>query len=209
LPKAKQGLKRLNGRGFKIIVISNQAGVSKGIYTREALDSIIFEIDNFLAFLSIFANFIFLRLELYSDFLEISFNLLVLRFLGEISSLSVMKLPIQYALTYPERVDSQVTRADFTKLRTLSFMKPETKRFPCLELAREALERGGTYPAALNAADEEAVRYFLEGKTPFSKIPKIIERVLARHKSHRGVMSVPRVFEVDRWARMEVRKLCQ
>ncbi|MFH1996175.1 MAG: 1-deoxy-D-xylulose-5-phosphate reductoisomerase [Candidatus Omnitrophota bacterium] len=120
-----------------------------------------------------------------------------------------MRLPIQYALTYPERVDSKVARADFTELGTLSFMKPETKRFPCLELAREALKRGGTYPAALSAADEEVVRYFLEGRILFSKIPKIIERVLARHRSRQGVMSVARVLETDRWARMEVRKLCQ
>ncbi len=91
-----------------------------------------------------------------------------------------MRMPIQYALTYPERVASNEIALDWRKLKRLDFEKASTRRFPCLRLAREALRKGGALPCALNAADEVAVAAFLERKLPFSGIPEVIERVLER-----------------------------
>jgi 1-deoxy-D-xylulose-5-phosphate reductoisomerase len=91
-----------------------------------------------------------------------------------------MRMPIQYALTYPDRVASNQVALDWTKLRRLDFEKASTRRFPCLRLAREAMRKGGAYPCALNAADEVAVSAFLAGRLPFLGIPEVIERVLGR-----------------------------
>ncbi len=91
-----------------------------------------------------------------------------------------MRMPIQYALTYPERVASNQVALDWTRLKRLDFQKASTRRFPCLRLAREAMKRGGALPCALNAADEIAVAAFLERRLPFVAIPEVIERVLAR-----------------------------
>lgn len=91
-----------------------------------------------------------------------------------------MRMPIQYALTYPERVASNQVALDWTKLKRLDFAKVSTRRFPCLRLAREAMRRGGAYPCALNAADEMAVSAFLEQRLPFLGIPEVIESVLGR-----------------------------
>lgn len=92
-----------------------------------------------------------------------------------------MRVPIQYALTYPERQASKNQVAlDWSKLKRLDFEKASTRRFPCLRLAREALRKGGAFPCALNAADEIAVSAFLERKLPFLGIPEVIEGVLAR-----------------------------
>ena len=91
-----------------------------------------------------------------------------------------MRMPIQYALTYPERVASNQVALDWGKLRRLDFAKVSTRRFPCLRLAREALKKGGAWPCALNAADEVAVAAFLERRLPFPGIAEVIERVLAR-----------------------------
>src|SRR5208337_3995503 len=91
-----------------------------------------------------------------------------------------MRMPIQYALTYPERVASNQVALDWRKLRRLDFAKVSTRRFPCLRLAREAMKKGGALPCALNAADEVAVAAFLEKRLPFLGIPEVIERVLGR-----------------------------
>jgi 1-deoxy-D-xylulose-5-phosphate reductoisomerase len=91
-----------------------------------------------------------------------------------------MRMPIQYALTYPERVTSNQVALDWTKLKRLDFEKASTRRFPCLRLAREAMKNGGAFPCALNAADEVAVAAFLERRMPFLGIPEVIERVLGR-----------------------------
>jgi 1-deoxy-D-xylulose-5-phosphate reductoisomerase len=92
-----------------------------------------------------------------------------------------MRMPIQYALTYPERVASNNGMAlDWGKLKRLDFEKPSTRRFPCLKLGREAMKKGGALPCALNAADEIAVAAFLEKRLPFLGIPAVIERVLER-----------------------------
>jgi 1-deoxy-D-xylulose-5-phosphate reductoisomerase len=91
-----------------------------------------------------------------------------------------MRMPIQYALTYPERTASNEVALDWGKLRRLDFEKVSTRRFPCLRLAREALKKMGAYPCAFNAADEVAVEAFLERRIPFSGIAEVIEQVLTR-----------------------------
>ena len=91
-----------------------------------------------------------------------------------------MRMPIQYALTYPERAASKDIALDWGKLRRLDFAKVSTRRFPCLRLAREALKKRGAYPCVFNAADEVAVEAFLDRRLSFSGIAEVIERVLAR-----------------------------
>lgn len=91
-----------------------------------------------------------------------------------------MRMPIQYALTYPHRVASNQVALDWARLRRLDFERASTRRFPCLRLAREAMKKGGAWPCALNAADEIAVAAFLEQRLPFLGIPEVIERVLSR-----------------------------
>jgi len=91
-----------------------------------------------------------------------------------------MRMPIQYALTYPERVTSNQVALDWNKLKRLDFAKASTRRFPCLRLAREAMKKGGAWPCALNAADEIAVAAFLDRRLAFAGIPEVIERVLER-----------------------------
>jgi 1-deoxy-D-xylulose-5-phosphate reductoisomerase len=91
-----------------------------------------------------------------------------------------MRLPIQYALTYPERVASNQVVLNWSKLRRLDFARVSTRRFPCLRLAREAMKKGGALPCALNAADEIAVSAFLERRLPFLGIAEVIENVLGR-----------------------------
>jgi 1-deoxy-D-xylulose-5-phosphate reductoisomerase len=91
-----------------------------------------------------------------------------------------MRMPIQYALTYPERAASNGVALDWGNLRRLDFEKVSTRRFPCLRLAQEALRKMGAYPCAFNAADEIAVEAFLDRRMPFSGIAEVIERVLSR-----------------------------
>jgi 1-deoxy-D-xylulose-5-phosphate reductoisomerase len=91
-----------------------------------------------------------------------------------------MRMPIQYALTYPARAVSTQVALDWGKLKRLDFERPSTRRFPCLRFAREAMKKGGALPCALNAADEVAVAAFLEGRLPFLGIAEVVERVLSR-----------------------------
>ena len=91
-----------------------------------------------------------------------------------------MRMPIQYALTYPERVASNQVALDWSKLKRLDFERVSMRRYPCLKLAREAMKKGGALPSALNAADEIAVAAFLERRLPFLGIPEVVERVLGR-----------------------------
>ncbi|HVM76213.1 MAG TPA: 1-deoxy-D-xylulose-5-phosphate reductoisomerase [Candidatus Saccharimonadales bacterium] len=113
-----------------------------------------------------------------------------------------MRMPIQYALTYPARVPSQQVHLDWAKLKRLDFEKASTRRFPCLRLAREAMKKGGAHPAALNAADEVAVAAFLENRLPFMGIPEVVERVLER--TPRGKLnSIDDVLAADGEARRQ------
>jgi 1-deoxy-D-xylulose-5-phosphate reductoisomerase len=89
-----------------------------------------------------------------------------------------MRVPISYALSYPERVDVDVPTLDLTKVAELTFAEPDTETFPCLRLAREAGEAGGTAPCVLNAADEVAVSAFLGGRIPFTAIAEVVEQTL-------------------------------
>lgn len=120
-----------------------------------------------------------------------------------------MRIPIQYALTYPDRSRGMAGRADFLKIKKLSFEKPDLKKFPCLGLAREALKKGATYPAVLNIADEEAVRAYLEGRIKFTRIPYIIEKTLDRHRAVKAKeLSLGMIYDAQSWAREEATRLC-
>jgi len=122
-------------------------------------------------------------------------------------SLPDMRLPIQYALTYPERWEGPFrVGVDYGKLGLLDFGAVDVNRFPCLKLAVEAGEKGGTYTAVLSAADEVAVELFLTGKISFTDIATLIKRTLDRHE---GVEhpSLEQVLEADGWARETARAL--
>jgi 1-deoxy-D-xylulose-5-phosphate reductoisomerase len=114
-----------------------------------------------------------------------------------------MRIPIQYALTYPDRVavTEKGLGLDLISARRLYFGKPDTKRFPCLDLAREALAQGGIMPCVLNAADEVAVEAFLNNRLRFSAIPRLIEEVMRQMGSHWTMNSLDDVLEGDREAR--------
>ncbi len=89
-----------------------------------------------------------------------------------------MRIPIQYALTYPERIENTLESLDIAAAGVLEFFEPDFELFPCLRLAYDALKVGGTMPAVMNAADEVAVEYFLAGKIRFPRIPEIISEVM-------------------------------
>jgi 1-deoxy-D-xylulose-5-phosphate reductoisomerase len=120
-----------------------------------------------------------------------------------------MRMPIQYALTYPERVPSNGCALDWSTLRKLEFEDVPVRKFPCLQLAKEAIRQGGPLPCALNAADEIAVAAFLERKLPFLGIAAVIERVLER-MPRTAMNKIDDVLEADlearRLAREEVAK---
>ena len=117
-----------------------------------------------------------------------------------------MRLPVGYALSYPDRCNLPVPSLDLFALRPLEFHPPDPVKFPCLRLAEAALQQGRTYPAALNAANEVAVGLFLEEQIPFPDIPAVIEGVLDRHRP-RDPESLEVVLEVDRRSRLEARDL--
>jgi len=117
-----------------------------------------------------------------------------------------MRLPIQYALTFPDRMSTQLPRVDFSQIRNLGFYTPDTIKYPCLELAMAAAKLGDTYPAVLNACDEEAVKAFLGGKISFVKIAGVIEKVLHRHRAFQNP-TLSNILEADRWAREEAKRL--
>ena len=91
-----------------------------------------------------------------------------------------MRIPIQYALTWPERLPSPVNRLSLTELGTLSFYPPDEQAFPCLGLAKQAAQQGGLTPATMNGANEEAVKLFLSGRIPFLQIPQLVEAAMKR-----------------------------
>jgi len=120
-----------------------------------------------------------------------------------------MRIPIQYALTHPARARTLARRVNFVKEKTLSFFKPDTKKFPSLVLARHALRMGGTYPAVLNAADEEAVKAYLAGRIAFTGIPVLVEKALTRHRSRiTKMLGIDDVLAAERWAKEEVIRHC-
>ena len=119
-------------------------------------------------------------------------------------SVTDMRLPILYALTYPERIPSDL-RFPVMNLRQLDFAPPDMRKFRCLGLAYEAAEAGGAMPVALNAADEVAVAAFLDGRARFSDIPRVIEDVLSTTKTGK-MESIHQVLETDLEARRAARE---
>lgn len=115
-----------------------------------------------------------------------------------------MRLPIQYACSYPERWETAVPTLDLAHTGRLEFHEPALDRFPCLALAYSALRAGGTLPVVLNAANEVAVEAFLDGKLGFTAIPRVIERTMNAHEIER-VSTIDTVRRVDRWAREQAR----
>jgi 1-deoxy-D-xylulose-5-phosphate reductoisomerase len=117
-----------------------------------------------------------------------------------------MRLPIQYALFYPERPPSELPRLDFSNIGPLTFEAPDLERFPCLRLALEAGREGGTYPTVLSAADEVAVEFFLEQRIGFLDIATLVEDTLEQHQ---GIPhpSLEEILAADAWARERAAKI--
>jgi len=119
-----------------------------------------------------------------------------------------MKTPIAYALSYPERLSLELPQLDLCALGTLTFEKPDTERFSCLSLAYQALERGGTAPAVLNAANEIAVDAFLKGEIGFLEIPGVLRATLDTHQSA-PLRHIDEVLRADRWGRAAARRFIE
>ena len=118
-----------------------------------------------------------------------------------------MKMPIFYALSYPKRQISRINKLDFSKIKKFSFETPDHNKFPSLRLCYKMAEAGGTYPAVLSSANEEAVLLYLKGKIGFVDIVKLVSKVLSRHKN-KNRPSLQDILEVDRWAKEETKILC-
>ena len=114
-----------------------------------------------------------------------------------------MRLPIQYALVYPERIDTGLPRMELRDYANLTFEAPDEAKFPSLRLAREAVVAGGTVAAVMNAANEEAVALFLERRIGYLDIARRIERAMERHVS--AAPTVAAILHADEWARRYVR----
>lgn len=118
-----------------------------------------------------------------------------------------MRLPIQYALSYPERLaNRQLPRLDWSQIKELTFEQPDPDRFPCLKLAIEAGRQGGTYPAVLCAADEVAVELFLSQRIRFTDIASLVEQTLAAHQGT-ACATLEEILAADAWAREKVFEL--
>ncbi|MBN4067790.1 MAG: 1-deoxy-D-xylulose-5-phosphate reductoisomerase [Alkaliphilus sp.] len=111
-----------------------------------------------------------------------------------------MKLPIQYALTYPTREKSSIPKLKLSEIRTLTFEEPDLDRFPCLQLAYDAIKIGGTMPCVLNGANEVLVSKYLKEEISFYDIPKYVEKAMNKHSSF-DYTSLDELLEVDKWVR--------
>jgi len=116
-----------------------------------------------------------------------------------------MRIPIQYALTYPKRMDSGIKTADLCQLGQLNFHAPDWEKFPCLVLAMDAAREDGTCPCVLNAADEIAVEAFLAGRIKFSMMTQVIEKVMRTHQNIPDP-TLEDILQTDQWAREQARK---
>ena len=119
-----------------------------------------------------------------------------------------MRLPIQYAFSYPERWTAPITALDLTRAGRLEFEAPDTEAFPCLRLAYRALEAERSLPVVLNAANEIAVALFLEGRLGFCDIARVIEGTMDAHRPA-GVGTLAEVRNVDHWAREHARDIAR
>lgn len=111
-----------------------------------------------------------------------------------------MRLPIQYAITYPERYDCPAPALDFYAMKDLTFERPDPDTFLCLKAAMEAIEKGGLYPCAVNGANERAVQLFLEDKIGFADIGRVVYKTLS-HFNFQGEYTLKEVYETDKKAR--------
>ena len=117
-----------------------------------------------------------------------------------------MRLPIQYALTYPERKPSGLPRYDPVETGKLEFFRPDLETFPSLQLAYEALREEGTMTAVLNGANEAVVELFLKGAVPFNSIPLLVEKVMEKHNNHKNPC-LDDIIYWDKWSRLQVAQL--
>lgn len=115
-----------------------------------------------------------------------------------------MRIPIQYALTYPKRYESPVKELDLAEIAQLTFAKPDEDTFECLSLCRKALRLGGLYPAAANAANEAAVQLFLEGKISFLQIPELVKKAVSDFSGNKTYFSLDDVLETDAEVRAKI-----
>lgn len=121
-----------------------------------------------------------------------------------------MRLPLLYALSWPERIYTDWERLDLVKAGSLTFKDPDHQKYPCMQLAYAAGREGGAMPAVLNAANEQAVALFLEEQIGFLDIPRLIEQVCDRFTSQNTTTpTLEHILEADRWARKEVLNQCQ
>ncbi len=118
-----------------------------------------------------------------------------------------MRLPIQYALSYPERYRSMLKPLDLTNTQGLTFDKPDIDKFPSLRLAYKAAKRGGSAPCVLNSSNEMAVRAFLRGSIRFTDIPLIIEKVLSQHRRIE-FPSLEEIRKIEEWVKEKVEAFC-
>lgn len=116
-----------------------------------------------------------------------------------------MRVPIQYAFTYPQRLANSFPRLNFYQQGEISFYKPDFDRFPGLSLAIKAGKIGGTMTTVFNGANEAAVEFFLKGRIRFIDIPQIIERVMIQHQALEN-FQVSDILEIDHWARLKVKE---
>jgi 1-deoxy-D-xylulose-5-phosphate reductoisomerase len=122
-------------------------------------------------------------------------------------SLPDMKLPIQYALSYPDRLRSRYVNTKISKLTNLSFYEPDYEKFECIKLAYDVLEQGGTSSCILNASNEVAVKKFLDGKINFLQIPVVIKESLDKIENHISP-DIETIFECDRQTRKFAENFC-
>lgn len=113
-----------------------------------------------------------------------------------------MEIPIAYALNYPNRLKNTIEKLNLFDVKTLEFEKPDLEKFKCLRLAFDAIKKGHSYQVVLNAADEVLVNAFLEGKIKYTDIPKMIEKMLIKHKKEK-LDTIDKILELDRVTRME------
>lgn len=117
-----------------------------------------------------------------------------------------MKVPIQYALTYPRREEALLPSLDLSQIKVLEFYKVDVKKFPLVKLARQVLEEGESFPVALNTANEVAVEMFLKRRIKYSDIADVVAEIVENHKK-RKIESLDDIFEVDRETRQQTRNL--
>jgi 1-deoxy-D-xylulose-5-phosphate reductoisomerase len=117
-----------------------------------------------------------------------------------------MRIPIAYALAYPERLELDLPRLDFFNVQTLTFQEPDLDRFPCLKLAFAACKTGGTMPAVLNAANEVAVQAFLDKRIPFSGIPSLVNQAMEEHALDPAA-ELEAILQADAWARRRTEEM--